>query len=96
MSEDVSQREVDWSAFRELVVDVTPPTAAGAAPRRPLLIGAVACWLGCFALIGTTWSGVSDRAVVALQMPIMVSGGLATITLAIIGAALFIAGAGNR
>ena len=42
MSEDVSQREVDWSAFRELVADVTPPAGGGTAPRRPLLIGAVA------------------------------------------------------
>ncbi len=96
--DEARQREVDWSAFREIMQsDATSSPPPGQAPvRRSFVIGAMVCWAASFGLIGITWSGVADRTLVALQMPIVVSGGLATITLAIIGAALFQAGVGSR
>ncbi len=84
---------VDWSAFAGLVGGgSTAPGAASASERRGLVVIAAILWVVSLVLVFITWNGVQDRNLVELQMPILASGGLSSIVLAIIGAAVFSAG----
>jgi len=79
---------VDWSALRDLVAD---DDARNWRRRRMFaVIAAVAAWVAAFVAVWVTWDEVASRSEVADQLPWLASSGLASVVLAIIGAACLV------
>ncbi len=91
MTEDqanASTPTVDWGALRDLVT--ADDTSESRRRRTIAVILAVVAWVAAFITLWVTWDQIASRSNVADQLPWFASGGLATIVLAIIGAACLI------
>lgn len=93
MADEEVVQTVDWTELHDLLERDVEERSGFARQRRALVGLALACWAGSFALVAVTWNGVAERDIVALQVPILVSGGFSAIVLAIVGGALFVAAA---
>lgn len=89
-STDEATPVVDWRALRELVSDDV--VEHGRRRRGAALTAAMVAWAAAFVLIWMTWDQIAARDVVADQLPWLASGGLASIVLAVIGAAALVVG----
>lgn len=82
---------IRWDEFRSLW------DRAGAASSRPSRsrtdMAAAVLWLGALFVVFITWNGAAGKTSVGEQVPYLVSGGLATVSLAVAGSIVFLVGA---
>ena len=82
---------ISWSRFRELWDSQRREKAHPA--RSVTTTVAVVCWIAAVVLVFLTWNGAAERAVVAEQVPYLVSGGLGALVLTLVGSTVFLYGA---
>ena len=84
-----SSGEVDWGEFGEVW------RSQRRVPSRAVLTGGVACaialWVAALVLTYVSWHSASNESVVALQIPYLISGGLAVTVLSVAGGAVLVA-----
>lgn len=81
---------IRWDEFRTLW---DRAGAASSRSRSRTDMAAAALWLGALFVVFITWNGAAGKTSVGEQVPYLVSGGLATVSLTVAGSIVFLIGA---
>lgn len=81
---------IRWDEFR-MLWDRTGSARTRTARTRTDL-AAAALWLGALFTVFVTWNGAAGKASLGEQVPYLLSGGLATVSMALGGSAVFLLG----
>lgn len=81
---------IRWDEFRTLWDRAGAASSRG---RGRTDMAAVALWLGALFVVFITWNGAAGKTSLGEQVPYLVSGGLATVSLTVAGSIVFLVGA---
>lgn len=81
---------IRWDEFRTLWDRAGTASSRG---RSRTDMAAVALWLAALFVVFITWNGAAGKTSVGEQVPYLLSGGLATVSLAVAGSIVFLVGA---
>lgn len=81
---------IRWDEFRTLWDRAGAASSRG---RSRTDMAAVALWLAALFVVFITWNGAAGKTSLGEQVPYLVSGGLATVSLTVAGSIVFLIGA---
>lgn len=81
---------IRWDEFRALWDRAGTASSRPSRSRSDMAAGAL--WLGALFVVFVTWNGAAGKTSVGEQVPYLISGGLATVSLAVAGSIVFLVG----